>query len=419
MEPKQIGEYKFYNHCRSCKSKKIIKVINLGLVPLAGGFLRKSSELKKEKFYPLELVFCTSCFLLQTNAVVDADILFKDYFYHSSAIKTLVQHFEKIASNFEIMFKNPKNKFIVEIGCNDGSLIKVLRKRGFKALGIDPATNIVKPLIKKGLPIINNYFSRTLAKKIAEKYGKADIVFSSNTLAHIENISDIFDGVKILLSENGVLIFEVHYLGNLLSGMQFDMIYHEHQYYYSFLSAKNLLLQSGLEIYDAQLISMHAGSIRFYVQHVGGKIKLNTRAKKLEEIELKKRFHKISTYKTYNKKIVKAKNDLLQLVKILQSKNKTIAGYGASGRGTILSNFCGLDTSILRYVIDDAPAKQFTLMPGTHVPITSSNILYTKQKVDYVILFAWSFYNEIRKKHMKFVSNGGKFVIPLPFVKVI
>jgi methylation protein EvaC len=414
---KPIGEYRSYDTCRLCFSKLLFSVIDLGDVPLAGGFIKSEKTFSQEKSYPLELSFCQNCFLLQSTNVIDKDTLFQNYFYHSSAIKTLTDHFAATAKE---LVDQKKNIFAVEIGCNDGTFVQELLKNNVRVLGVDPATNIVKPLIKKGMPLINDYFTNGLAVKVAKKHGKADLIFSSNVLAHIEDMRDVVKGIKTLLKPNGRLVFEVHYLKNVLKELQYDMIYHEHQYYYSLMTLKKFFSMYDMEIYDVKPISIHAGSMRYYAQHKKtGKNSISKNVPKLFTEEKKLKFDKVQTYLSYAKKIKKTKADLLKLVHKLKKEKKTIAGYGASGRGTILMNYCGLDDQILDYVIDDASAKQGAYTPGTHLKIISSDILQSKKRPDYIVLFAWSFFKEIAVKNKNYLKNGGKFIVPLPKVTIV
>lgn len=417
---KTIGSFKHYESCRFCFSKDIETVIDLGIVPKAGGFLKSKKLFYNEDQYPLTLVFCKNCFLLQSNNVIEKDTIFKNYFYHSSVVKTLVNHFENVGKKLSNELSKKVDPFVLEIGSNDATLVAFLAKRGIKTVGVDPAKNIVVPLQKKGLPLINEYFTNSLAKKILKKYGFADRIVSFNTLAHIEDMHDVFQGIDTLLKKDGVLFFEVHYIGNLIQEMQYDMIYHEHQYYYSLHALKNFLNSHNMEIFDVKPIQIHRGSMRYYVQKKnGGKNTVKKSVHKLLSFEKKQKLIHIDTFKKYNSRIKKTKTDLVGLLTQLKQKNKKIAGYGASGRGTIISNYCAIDDTFLEYVIDDAPAKQGTYMPGTHVKIVSSGKLYGREKPDYVLLFAWSFYEEIAKKHKKFLDEEGRFIIPLPKVKVI
>ncbi|OIP57769.1 MAG: hypothetical protein COX79_04310 [Candidatus Levybacteria bacterium CG_4_10_14_0_2_um_filter_36_16] len=420
MNPKQIGSYKYYDYCRFCKSKKISSVIDLGYVPLAGGFLKNINKesLTKEFFYPLTLSFCQNCYLLQTSNVINKDILFKNYYYNSSSIKTLVNHFENVTE--ELLRHLPQNikPFIVEIGSNDGTLIKSSLSKGVKTLGIDPATNIVRPLMKQKLPIINDYFTEKLAVRIKKRYGQADIIFSSNTLAHIENMHDVARGIKILLKKNGMLIFETHYLGKLIKELQYDMIYHEHQYYYSLTTLKKFFKMHQMEIFDVKPIQIHAGSMRYYVQNINGGRKITNSVIKLEKREKNMKLDKKNTFILYQKKVEKTKKRLITFLTSLKKRGHEIIGYGASGRGSIIMNYCGLDSNNLSYIVDDAPAKQKLYTPGNHLRVYPPKKIY-KNQVSYILLFAWSFSKEIISKHQLYIQSGGKFIIPLPRVRLL
>ncbi|MCL4418569.1 class I SAM-dependent methyltransferase [Patescibacteria group bacterium] len=418
---KNIGEYKYFDKCRFC-SGDIVKVIDLGFVPLAGNFLDKSyakNNFAAEKLYPLRLNFCNSCYLLQVDSSINPKELFSKYYYFSSSIKTLVDHFEETSKELETYLPKNKKGFVVEIGCNDGSFINSVSKLGYDALGVDPAKNIVKLLIKKGYPIVNDFFSESLAEKIIKTHGKADAIYSFHSLAHIEDMLDVVRGIKLLLKPEGYLAFEVHYLGNLINEFQYDMIYHEHQFYYSLLSLKNLFDKYDMEIFNVRKVPLRAGSIIYYVQHKKtGKRKVQTTVKKILGQEKKQKLDKASTYLNFNKKIVKNKKDLLALLKKIKSEGYLLAGYGASGRGTVISNYCDLDKEYLEFVVDDAPAKHGLLTPGTHLPIFSADKLI-KNNIRYTVLFAWPFIEEVKKRSINFTSKGGRFIVPLPKARIV
>lgn len=399
-------------------SDKISTVINLGYVPLAGAFRKKISTKIPELFYPLTLGFCENCLTLQTLVVVDADSMFQNYFYRSSSINTLVAHFETIAESLAEKLVKKKKPFVVEIGCNDGSFVSSLIKKGIKTLGIDPAKNIVKPLIKKGVPIVNDYFSSPLAKSMVKSQGKADVIYSANTLAHIENIRDVFLGIQTLLKQNGELIMEVHYLGTLIKGVQYDMMYHEHQYYWSLTSLNNALKPFGLEVFDVIKTQIHAGSAQFHIGHCNQHI-VTHNVRSLAREEKKNELNTSASFRKFYIRIVNERKELLKLLKILKSQGNSIAGYGASGRGTILSSFCQLTNEFLDFVIDDSPAKQGAFTPFNNLPIIDSSILNKKIRPDFVLLFAWSFIDEIKMRNPKYIATGGKYIVPLPKVRVV
>lgn len=411
---KLIGEYKKFESCRFCNSK-IQPVISLGTMPLAGGFLEKKNLGRNELYYPLSLGFCKKCFMLQTIEAINASTLFEKYYYSSSKIKTLSNHFKLLATEISSL----KPKFVVEIGSNDGVLIQALVKSKVNALGVDPARNIVEPKIKKGVPLLCDYFNLNVSKKIVERYGKADVIASSNTMAHIENISDVYKGIKILLSKKGICIIEVHSLAKIINEFQYDMIYHEHLYYYSARSMIEILKLYGLELFDIKEIPMHAGSYRFYIQHKNGPRKKTRNISKILENEKKLGLSKIETYISYNLQMKKQKQSLIKLLEKLKSNNKRIVGYGASGRGNTVMGYSNIDDKLLDAVIDDSPLKQGRYTPGNRLQIVKSGTLLTKKRADYVLLFAWSFADEIIKKNSTYIKNGGKFIIPLPKVTTL
>lgn len=420
-KPYWIGEYKHYTFCRFCGAPDLQLVIQLGDMPLAGGFFpagTSNKKLEQERSYPLDICFCEQCYLLQVNNIVNPDLLFKNYFYHTSAIKTLTDHFTELADSLPQKL-NPKDSFIVEIGSNDGPFIKALQKNHFRCIGVDPAHNIVTTARKEGLPIIEAYFTTKVAKEIVKEHGQADAIFSFNTMAHIEDMHEVVKGIKLLLKPNGFLTFEIHYLRSVLAQTQYDMLYHEHQYYYSVLTLQKLFALHDMEIFDVELVTTHAGSLRVSVQHIKtGKEKLSDRLHQFIAEEKKAGYDKIQTYQNFNAQIEKTKKDLLKLLNKLKADGKKIVGYGASGRGTILSNYCGLDSHYLEYVIDDAPAKQGAITPGNHLAIQSSAVLNTSDRPDYCVLFAWSFWEEIRAKNTEYSKRGGKFIVPLPEVRI-
>lgn len=411
---KAVGEYKHFELCRFCGSNNIQMVIDLGFMPLAGGFIKNIKQKNEEKVYPLQLTFCSDCFLLQANSSINPDTLFKYYFYFSSSMKTLVEHFENIASDLPKILPNPNDKFVVEIGANDGAFITALQKNGYKALGIDPAANIVKSAIRKGIPILNDYFTESLARRIVKKYGRADSIYSFHSMAHIENMHDVLRGIKKLLKKDGFLAMEVHYLGDLIREIQYDMIYHEHQFYYSLLSLSNFFKQYDMEIFDVKYFNVRGGSIMFFVQNKGGGRRVDKSVKDLLKQEKKQKLDMANTYIGFSKKISRRKKQLILLLNKLKKDNNKVVGYGASGRGTIIANYSGL-TNYLDYIVDDAKAKQGSLLPGTHHEIFPSNKMI-QDNVDFAVLFAWPFLKEVKARNKNF---RGKFIIPLPNVKIV
>ena len=406
--------------CSFCDSNNLYDVINFGDVALAGAFL-DYYETINEKKYPLNICFCQQCYMLQVVDIVKPEKIFSKYFYSSSAIKTLREHFNQYAKDISSISKDVNTSIVLEFGCNDGVLLKPLLEQNFlKVIGVDPASNIINNIINhKNLVLYNDFFTKKLAASIVDKYGKIDIILANNVFAHISTIRDTTSAIYDSLSDNGVFIFEVHYISSLIDELQYDMIYHEHLFYYSFLSAKNHFSKFNMNIYDVNKIPIHGGSIRFYVCKKGSQIDIpTTKVKRLEQEELKKNYNKYSTFVNFADKINISRNNLYKLLLDLKRKGKSIVGYGASGRANTIIQFCNIDKYILDYMIDDSPHKQGFYTPGSHLKIYNSSKLYSKNPPDYVLLFAWSFSEEIFEKNYKFINSGGRFIIPLPKLRI-
>lgn len=418
---KQSGTFFQRRDCRFCQGRNLTKILDFGQVPLAGGFLR-IEDFAQEKFYPLELNFCNDCTLVQVSNVVPAEVLFKNYFYFSSSIKTLVTHLADFASEVRERFlRDVKDPSVFELGCNDGVMLKPFAQQGVRAVGVDPATNVVNSIDAKDITVINDFFSERLAAQIKEKFGLFDAFLSSYSFAHIDDMVDIMKGVKRLLKEGGVFIFEFYYLGTLIDEMQYDMIYHEHLSYYSFRALELFLKRFGMEIFDVKFIpGVRSGAARFYARNTGSRKEIiQATVGDLKKYEKKKAFDSVQTYLDYAKKVTGTRDRLMSLLDKLKSEKKTIIGYGASGRGTTIMNFCGIDGRYLDYVVDDAPAKHGFYTPGTHVPIHPWEHAKETNFPDYALLFAWSFIDEVKKRRKDYLDRGGRFIVPLPEVKVV
>lgn len=418
---KQLGEFVQRKTCRFCESKSLVKVLDFGPVPLAGGFL-KESEFANEKFYPLEINFCEDCFLLQVSNVVPAEVLFKNYFYFSSAIKTLVEHLAVFAQETTDRFlRGRKNPCIFEIGCNDGVMLKPFAKLGVKAVGIDPATNVVNSIDSKEITVINDYFSEPVAEQIRRKFGQFDAITSSYSFAHIDDMISVIKGVKLMLKDDGVFIFEVYYLGTLIEEMQYDMIYHEHMSYYSLMALNNFLNAHQMEIFDTTFTpGVRSGAVRFYARNMGKRSEpISDAVKKMRDDEITRGYDQAKTFINYAQKVSGTRIELMKILNELKNKGKVIIGYGASGRGTTIMNFCGIDGKYLDYVVDDAPAKHGFYTPGTHVEIKPWEATLEGQFPEYALLFAWSFINEVKKRRVDYLNAGGNFIVPLPEVSIV
>lgn len=402
--------------CRLCKSRDLVEVLDLGKVALAGGFLRKN-QFEGEKKYPLRVFFCKNCKLVQLLDVVPPDELFRDYFYQSSSTKTLSSHFAEYAKYLFGRGLVRKGSFVVEIGSNDGVLLAPLKGLGARVLGVDPAENVAAMAESRGIEVVKDYFTEKVASEISERQGKADVILANNVFAHIDDLDEVVRGVKAVIKEDGVFIFEVHYILDLIEKMQYDTIYHEHLCYYSLMPLIDYFRGFGMEIFDVERIPTHAGSMRVYARPKGnGKISESVR--NLLKTERDMGLDRLDTYLEFSERVREQKRRLMGLLRELKNDGKKIIGYGAPGRGNTLLNYCGIDTGILDYLIDMSPLRQGTYTPGTHIPVFPPEKM-KNDKPDYALMLAWSYMSEIVKKEQDFIRGGGKFIIPLPEVKII
>ncbi len=406
--------------CRICASKNIQKIIDFGNVGLAGGFL-KPRDFKDEKKYPQELYFCEDCYLLQIINRVDTKSLFQDYFYFSSAISTLRSHFKSYAKELTDKYLIPGKSIVLEIGCNDGVLLKPFLDLGInKLIGVDPSKNVISTINNSKIVTYNNFLTEDLAREIVNKHGQIDLICANNVFAHIDDMSDVTKAIKLLIKPSGIFVFEVHYIGSLIDEVQYDMIYHEHIYYYSLLTLQKFFSRFALEIFDIKSVPIHGGSMRYYVRHSNNSEEHinSSNLIQLQKKEYEKGYDKKTTFLNYAEAVNITKTNLISLLKKLKKKNKLVVGYGASGRANTLIQYCGINEEFINYIVDDAPMKQGFYTPGSHIEIFSRDKL-EEFTPDFILIFAWSFFNEIIEKNIKYLKQGVKFIIPLPKVKII
>lgn len=403
------GNYTEKLQCRfcDCLTKDILHLGNH--FGLAGGFLNKD-EIDFDKVYPLTLSLCPSCKYLQCKQVVSSDELFKkNYYYYSSMIGSLVNHFNNFAKIIEERYPN-KNSKILEIGCNDGVLLHPLKELGYTHLiGIDPSRTIqnVDPTIET----YNDYFNDSIVEQLLEKHGLLDIFISCNSFAHIEDMKTILKNIKRILKPNGVALIEVHDSKQIFEQNHFDFIYHEHMGYYTCTSLYRICKLFDMYLTDIEFVPNHGGSLRCTIHTSPTEESFSVQDTILKEAYLFK-----ETYlNTYRSKLYEWKKEFTTLIQKLQM-DSCVYGYGASGRANTLMNFCEIH---LDGILDDAPSKVGSYTPYFHVCIEDSSQLYSDSPPKYVVILAWPYSETILKKHQRYLDNGGTFILPLPEIKKI
>lgn len=420
---KKINYPRIVHHdfCRFCKSEDLYKFLDLGFQPNANSFLRKEQLEEPENFYPLVVYFCKNCGLVQLLDVVSKEDLFRNYSYVSSVSSVLVNHFSEEVDEVVSRFISKDGELCVEIGSNDGVLLQAFKKYPkVRILGIEPASNVAEIARKKGIPTIDGFFTNQLAQKIFLEHGPAKVILANNVMAHIDDMDEIYKGVSTLLSDDGVFIYEVHYLLDLINKNEFDTIYHEHFCYYSLKPAIKFANKYGFDIFDIKRIPIHGGSIRVYLRKIDGQRqnRLPEYVKELIRLEEESGLYAVGAFIRLSEGALGVKKELINLLKKLKTEGKRIVAYTAPAKGNTLLNFCGIDTEYIDYIVEDSPLKQGLFTPGTHIPIYSQERL--KGDVpDYMIILSWTIADVLMKKMEGFKKSGGRFIIPAPELKII
>lgn len=405
--------------CRICKSKKLYKFLNLGKMPIPNGFLAEENLKKKEDKFNLVCVYCESCGLVQTSHVVNPNLMFKNYVYIPSTAKIMMNNFSNLAFLLNKQLGLNKNHLVVDIGSNDGSLLTFFKSFQARVLGIDPAKNLAKVAELNGVPTLVELFNTRAAQKAVKKFGKALIITATNAIAHIHNLDEVFKGVDILLSSEGVFVTEFPYLLDLVNKNQFDTIYHEHLSYFSLKPWIHLAEKYNFEIIDVRRLLIHGGSIRLTHRRKKGSGKSHTNTVRyLMNLEIESGLYDKRTYLEFSNRVKKLKKELVAFLIKLKKDSKRIVGYGAAAKGNVLTNYFDIGNEILDYIVDSVPYKQGLYTPGKHIPIFAERKLL-EDRPDYALILAWNFADEIIEKQKAFLKKGGRFIIPIPDLRVI
>jgi len=395
----------------------IKKFLDLGYQPLANKYLKscKKLSIKKKELYRLTVGFDTKTKLVSLfNKIPDRIMFDSNYPYKSSMSKTMTDSFKKLSVEIKKRF-NPK--LFLEIGSNDGALIKNFNRN--QVICVEPCSNLAKITKGKGYITYNNYWDLNLSNKIKNKFNTVDVIYSANTLTHINDLNQVFKSISNLLTQDGILIIEDPSFLECIKKLSYDQFYNEHIYIFSALSVKKLLHEFDLELFDIEKLDTHGGSLRYFIKRINNnKFKIKNTVSKQISTELKFGLANFLTYKKFGISVKKSKNDLIKIFKKIKNKNKKIIGYGATAKATTILNYCNIGDSIIDYFVDTTPDKINRFMPGTKIKIKKYNQKLLDD-VNYIYLGAWNFKDEIFKKEKKFIKSGGKFITHVPFPKII
>jgi 2-polyprenyl-3-methyl-5-hydroxy-6-metoxy-1,4-benzoquinol methylase len=387
--------------------------------PLSNSY-RSVAELNRtQKFHPLHALVCSKCFLVQLEAFESPDAIFSDYAYFSSYSDSWLNHMQTYVASVTQRFALKADKNVVEIASNDGYLLQYFVKQGIPVLGIEPAANVAKVALEKGIPTIVKFFGIQAARELADQGRQADLLIGNNVLAHVPDINDFVQGMKILLKPDGVITMEFPHFLRLFENCLFDTIYHEHFSYLSLITVDKIFSTFGLTLFDVEEIPTHGGSLRIYAGHANSaQNKVSENVTRVKSLEHAAKLDEISTYTSFGSRVEKIKLDLLTFLIGAKNSGKIVAAYGAPAKGNTLLNYCGIRTDLLDFTVDRSPHKQNMFLPGSHIPIYAPE--YIRQvKPDFLLILPWNIKEEIIGQMSYILEWGGKFVTALPHLKII
>ncbi|MCT7990067.1 class I SAM-dependent methyltransferase [Laspinema olomoucense] len=405
--------------CRHCGSELKLPLVDLGSAPPSNAYLTEQTLQAPERWFPLRVLVCESCWLVQTEDFAHANELFDaDYAYFSGFSSSWLAHCDRYVSEMVERFGLNQDSYVVEVAANDGYLLQYVQGRGIPCLGIEPTASTAAAARHKGISIVEEFFGTDLAKKLASEGKQADLTVANNVLAHVPNINDFVAGFAILLKPQGVATFEFPHLLRLMEENQFDTIYHEHFSYLSLTAVKQVFTTNCLSIFDVEEHPTHGGSLRVFAQHPdSGVHPVSSRVEKLLNRELKLGISNADYYADFQTKINQVKNDFLTFLLEAKRQGKVVAGYGAAAKGNTLMNYAGIRPDLISFIVDRNPAKQGKFMPGSRIPIVEESYI-KKVQPDFVVILPWNLKTEVMKQLEYIRARGAQFITAVPNLEV-
>jgi len=407
------------NHCRFCNAILTKIFVDLGITPLANSYLSADKLNENEVFYPLRVYVCEKCFLVQLEEFETPQNIFNDYAYFSSYSESWLKHAEDYVKMMIKKFHINEKNLVIEIASNDGYLLQYFKERGIPILGIEPAANVAKVAESSGIPTIVKFFGVNTAQELVKESKVPDLIVGNNVLAHVPNLNDFVEGMKILLNPKGVITMEFPHLLQLIQHKQFDTIYHEHFSYLSLLTVSRIFSSLGLTIFDVEEIPTHGGSLRIFASNSENPtFPVSNRVEEIINREKQYGLTNILTYTAFSKKVQDLRKNIQEFFINAKKEGMKICGYGAAAKGNTLLNYCVIGTDYVDCVIDRSPYKQGLFLPGTHIPIKKTDYI-RKSKPNYLVILPWNLKEEIMEQ-MRYIRDwGGKFVVLIPEVKIL
>ncbi len=408
------------NDCRLCRSTDLVRVMDLAPTPPGNQFLTVAESAQEEETFDLYVMHCQNCTHLQLGVVVDPEILFqRDYKYVSGTSPVFVQHFKDYAAWILDEYGIAENGLVVDIGSNDGTGLRCFQDLGYRVLGIDPATEIANEATAQGIPTWAEFFNTQVAKKVCDEFGQAAFITSHNTCAHVDDLENLMRGVLLLLADDGMFVFEVGYAVDVYDNAYFDTIYHEHVDYHTVKPLVMFFDRLDMVVVDVVRVNIQGGSIRVAVRKKSNqKLQINHRVQVCLNLEKEKHFQDPNTFLEFSRRINDIGVDLRRTLNELLDSGKRIAAYGAPTKSTTLLTHFGIGRDHIEYIVDDNPKKQGLVSPIHHIPVVSHDVL-DRDPPDFLLILAWNFAEPIMANNQEFAQRGGRFILPMPEVKVI
>lgn len=407
-------------NCRFCKTELVDEFVDLANSPPSNSYLSFSELNEPEVYYPLRLFVCHKCFLVQIDEYKKANEIFsKEYAYFSSFSTSWLKHCKKYVEQMIERFAFGSESMVVEIASNDGYLLQYFKERNIPVLGIEPTENTAQAARQKGIETLVEFFGRDFAARLVKERGRADLLLGNNVLAHVPDINDFVQGMKVALNDNGVITMEFPHLIQLVKNIQFDTIYHEHFSYLSFTTVVNIFRSNGLKIFDVQEIPTHGGSLRIFACHEEDESKtILSSVQSLLQAETDSGVRSMEYYRDFQQNVDAVKIKLLKFLLDAKAEGKKVAAYGAAAKGNTLLNYCGVRHDLISFVVDASPHKQNKYMPGSHLPIYDESAIEVNRP-DYVVILPWNLKEEIVNQLSYIRSWGGKFVTAIPSLEIL